>query len=37
MKLAIDTNKKVLTLPLHSNVRSEIVERVAEGVTSFFA
>lgn len=28
---------EVLTLPLHSNMRSEFVERVVEGVTSFFA
>jgi hypothetical protein len=28
MKLAIDTDKNVLTLPLHSNMRPKIVERV---------
>ena len=28
---------EVLTLPLHSNMRPEFVERVIEGVTSFFA
>lgn len=28
MKLAIDTDKKVLTLPLDSNIRPKIVERV---------
>jgi dTDP-4-amino-4,6-dideoxygalactose transaminase len=28
---------EVLTLPLHSNMRPEFVERVLEGVTSFFA
>jgi hypothetical protein len=28
MKLAIDTDKKVPTLPLHSNMRPKIVERI---------
>jgi dTDP-4-amino-4,6-dideoxygalactose transaminase len=28
--------QEVLTLPLHSNMRPEFVERVVEGVTSFF-
>ena len=28
--------QEVLTLPLHSNMRSDFVERVVEGVTSFF-
>jgi dTDP-4-amino-4,6-dideoxygalactose transaminase len=29
--------KEVLTLPLHSNMRQEFVERVIEGVTGFFS
>lgn len=29
--------REVLTLPLHSNMRAEFVERVIEGVASFFA
>ena len=28
---------EVLTLPLHSNMKPEFVDRVIEGVTSFFA
>jgi dTDP-4-amino-4,6-dideoxygalactose transaminase len=28
--------KQVLTLPLHSNMRSEFVQRVIDGITSFF-
>jgi dTDP-4-amino-4,6-dideoxygalactose transaminase len=28
--------EQVLTLPLHSNMRPEFVERVIDGVTSFF-
>ncbi len=27
---------EVLTLPLHSNMKPEFIERVIEGVTSFF-
>jgi dTDP-4-amino-4,6-dideoxygalactose transaminase len=29
--------REVLTLPLHSNMRSDFVERVIEGVTSYFS
>ena len=29
--------REVLTLPLHSNMRPEFVERVIEGVTSYFS
>lgn len=29
--------REVLTLPVHSNMRPEIVERVIEGVTSYFS
>jgi dTDP-4-amino-4,6-dideoxygalactose transaminase len=29
--------KEVLTLPLHSNMKPEFIERVIDGVTSFFA
>jgi dTDP-4-amino-4,6-dideoxygalactose transaminase len=29
-------SKEALTVPLHSNMRSDFVQRVIEGITSFF-
>ena len=29
--------REVLTLPLHSNMRPEFIERVIDGVTSYFS
>lgn len=36
MSMTEKVSKQVLTLPLHSNMRPEFVERVIEGVTEFF-
>lgn len=36
MKITDKVTAEILTLPLHSNMKNEFVDRVIEGVTSFF-